>query len=230
MFLNKQDRPGASFRSSLRSLLTHRLHPHPMVLTLPIASFDPKDYAHAEPGIQGLVDLAKWQVWRWDEDGQSTCHALPRDAKALENLDFMPSDHPIIPHLVPARTELLENLSMFSEDLMERLLGEPSSYLDITYAEIIPHLRKSSLENRVLPVVCGSAIKHIGTSIVMDYIGELFASPLDVPHDSAKNAPLRMLAWKVNWDKKRGWMTYVRIYSGRERARCEPQYITQISI
>lgn len=52
----------------------------------------------------------------------------------------------------------------------------------------------------------------------MDYVGELFASPLDVPHDSVKNAPLRMLAWKVNWDKKRGWMTYVRIYSGMERA------------
>ncbi|KAJ3924124.1 translation elongation factor 2 [Lentinula edodes] len=218
MFLNKQDRPGASFKLSIRSLLTHRLHPHPMVLTLPIASFDPQDYMHAEPGIQGLVDLLKWEVWRWNEAGESTCYPLPTDVQALEELEFIPSNHPIIPQLAPARTQLLENLSMFSEDLMETLLAlpsEPSSYLGIKYSDIIPHLRKSTLENKILPVVCGSAIKHIGTSIAMDYVGELFASPLDVPHDSAKNAPLRMLAWKVSWDQKRGWMTYVRVYSGK---------------
>ncbi|KAJ3789493.1 translation elongation factor 2, partial [Lentinula aff. detonsa] len=218
MFLNKQDRPGASFRSSLRSLLTNRLHPHPMVLTLPIASFDPQDYAHGEPGIQGLVDLVKWELWRWDKEGRSACYPLPTDVRALEKLEFLPFNHPIIPHLAPARTQLLENLSMFSEDLMEVLLtlpSEPSSYLGIKSPDIIPHLRKSTLEDKILPVVCGSAIKHIGTSIAMDYVGELFASPLDVVHDSTKNAPLRMLAWKVNWDQKRGWMTYVRIYSGK---------------
>ncbi|KAF9076752.1 translation elongation factor 2 [Rhodocollybia butyracea] len=216
MFLNKQDRPGASFRSSLRSLLTHRFHPHPMVLTLPIASFDPQDYAHGEPGIQGLVDLAKWELWRWNKDGESTCHPLPTDIKALEKLSVLPSNHPIIPHLAPARTQLLENLSMFSEELMEVLLAsEPSSYLGIKYSEIIPHLRKSTLENKILPVVCGSALKHIGTNIVMDYVGELLATPLDVLHDPTRNAPLRMLAWKVSWDPRRGWMTYVRIYSGK---------------
>ncbi|KAJ3843379.1 translation elongation factor 2 [Lentinula raphanica] len=218
MFLNKQDRPGASFRSSLRSLLNNRLHPHPMVLTLPIASFEPQDYLHAEPGIQGLVDLVKWELWRWDQDGNSTCYPLPTDAKALEALKFLPSNHPIIPHLAPARTQLLENLSMFSEDLMETLLtlpSEPSSYLGVHHSDIIPHLRKKTFENKILPVVCGSAIKHIGTSLAMDYVGELFASPVDVLHDPAKNAPLRMLAWKVSWDQKRGWMTYVRIYSGK---------------
>ena len=47
MFLNKLDRAGASFHSSVLSLLAHRLHPKPMVLTLPIASFDPNDYALA---------------------------------------------------------------------------------------------------------------------------------------------------------------------------------------
>ncbi|KAJ4478235.1 translation elongation factor 2 [Lentinula aciculospora] len=222
MFLNKQDRPGASFRSSLRSLLMHRLHPHPMVLTLPIASFDPQDYAHAEPGIQGLVDLVKWELWHWNGDGESTCHPLPTDIKAFDKLQFLSSDHPIIPHLAPARSQLLENLSMFSEDLMETLLtlpSEPSSYLGLRHSDILPHLRKSALENKILPVVCGSAIKHIGTSIAMDYVGELFASPLDVPHDSAQSAPLRMLAWKVSWDQKRGWMTYVRIYSGMQKVQ-----------
>ncbi|KAF5344068.1 hypothetical protein D9758_008858 [Tetrapyrgos nigripes] len=94
VFLNKLDRPGASFGSSLRSLLTHRLHQHPLALTLPIASFDPKDYQHAEPGIQGIVDLVKWEVWRWDENGEAKRYPLPTDVQELEKLSFLPSDTP----------------------------------------------------------------------------------------------------------------------------------------
>ncbi|RDB22813.1 Ribosome-releasing factor 2, mitochondrial [Hypsizygus marmoreus] len=219
MFLNKLDRPGASFKASLTSLLSHRLHPHPMALALPIASFDPRHYAQAEPGIQGLVDLVKWQVWKWDQDGTATCFPLPRDNETLSGLEFIPESHPILPELIPARTQLLENLSMFSEELMEQLLNLPStptSYLSVNSSDVIRHLRQATIKNEILPVLCGSAMKDIGTNLVMDYVGELLASPLDVPHDpQGKNAPLRLLAWKVTWDKKRGWMTFVRVYSGK---------------
>ncbi|KII95074.1 hypothetical protein PLICRDRAFT_25697 [Plicaturopsis crispa FD-325 SS-3] len=218
MFLNKLDRPGASFQSSFLSLLSHRLHPNPVVLTLPIASFDPQNYEHAEPGIEGLVDLVRWDVWKWDSDGQASRHPLPTTIEGIASSGIFPSTHPIIPHLAPARTALLENVSMFSEELMEMLLGlpsEPSSYLGVKAASIVPHLRASTLRNEVLPVLCGAAAKHIGTELVMDYIGELLASPLDVPHEKqGANAPLRALAWKVAWDKRKGWMTFVRIYSG----------------
>ncbi|KAF8897643.1 P-loop containing nucleoside triphosphate hydrolase protein [Infundibulicybe gibba] len=219
MFLNKLDRPGASFKSSLISLLTHRFHPRPLALTLPIASFDPDHYSRGEPGIEGLVDLVKWEVWKWNEQGQSTRYFLPVDVAKIQDLELFPPSHPIIPHLVSARTELLENLSMFSEEFMEQLLDlppGPSSYISIPGSTIIPYLRQATLQNNILPVLCGSAIKNIGTDLVMDYVGELLASPLDVPHEAqGKNAPLRMLAWKVGWDKKRGWMTFVRVYSGK---------------
>ncbi|KAF5387967.1 hypothetical protein D9615_000508 [Tricholomella constricta] len=219
MFLNKLDRPGASFGASLASLLSHRLHPHPMALLLPIASFDPRHYAIAEPGIHGLVDLVKWQVWKWDEEGTPSCHPLPRDDETFSDFGLFPPSHPIVPHLIPARTQLLENLSMFSEELMEELLGLPSSptaYLNVDSSRILPHLRKATLKNEILPVLGGSAMKNIGTDLVMDYVGELLASPLDVPHDpQASNSPVRLLAWKVTWDKKRGWMTFVRVYSGK---------------
>ncbi|KIJ99361.1 hypothetical protein K443DRAFT_8434 [Laccaria amethystina LaAM-08-1] len=218
MFLNKMDRPGASYKSSFLSLLSNRLHPHPMALTLPIASFDPHQYLRGEPGIQGLVDLIRWNIWKWDKEGQASCHPLPQIAEDLQTSDLLPPTHPIIPHIIPARTQLLENLSMFHEDLMEHLLNTPSgpsAYLDIDSRRIIQHLRASTLRGEVLPVLCGSAIKNIGTDLLMDYVGELLASPLDVSHPAqGRNPPVRLLAWKVNWDKKRGWMTFVRVYSG----------------
>jgi elongation factor G len=189
-----------------------------MALTLPIASFDPQHYSQAEPGIQGLVDLVKWELWKWDQEGQATRYPLPRDNETFHGLDYIPSSHPILPHLISARTQLLENLSMFSEELMEFLLNLPSgptSYLNVESSVITRHLRQASLKAEILPVLCGSAMKNIGTDLVMDYVGELFASPLDVAHDpQGKSAPLRLLAWKVTWDKKRGWMTFVRVYSG----------------
>jgi len=190
-----------------------------MTLTLPIASFDPHDYARSEPGIQGLVDLVNWEVWKWDSNATSPSrHPLPRDIDNLGQIDLLPSSHPILPYLVPARAALLENLSMFSEELMETLLSltsGPSSYLSVEPATIMPHLRAASLRNDILPVLCGSAFKNIGTELVMNYIGELLASPLDIaPGTQFRDAPLRLLAWKVGWHPKKGWMTYVRVYSG----------------
>ncbi|KDQ64605.1 hypothetical protein JAAARDRAFT_187921 [Jaapia argillacea MUCL 33604] len=218
MFLNKLDRPGASFRSSVLSLLSHRLHAKPTPLILPIASFESNDYSRGEPGVQGLVDLVKWEIWKWDSEGQPSRHSLPRKVDELGRLEILPASHPIIPHLVEARTSLLENISMFSEDFMESLLAlpsDPSAYLTVETASIMPHLRALTLRNEILPVLCGAAAKGIGTDLVLDYAGELLASPLDVPHDiQSSNAPLRMLAWKVSWDKRRGWLTFVRVYSG----------------
>ncbi|KAF4619833.1 hypothetical protein D9613_005323 [Agrocybe pediades] len=219
IFLNKLDRPGASFKSSLLSLLKHRLHRNPMALTLPIASFNPRHYAEGVPGIQGLVDLVRWNLYKWDEEGEVSCHPLPKKVEDFEHFEALPPSHPASSHLIPARTEMLENLSMVSDDFMELLLNlpssDPSAYLNLDNAVVLKHLRQASLNNKILPILCGSAMKHIGTDLVMDYVGELLASPLDVQHDIQKsNSPLQVLAWKVNWDDKKGWMTFVRVYSG----------------
>ncbi|KAI0771558.1 P-loop containing nucleoside triphosphate hydrolase protein [Trametes elegans] len=220
LFLNKLDRAGASFRTSMLSVLANRMHPRPMALTLPIASFDPEDYARAEPGIQGLVDLVKWEIWKYSQDGKPSVLALPRNKDELGRTELFPPSHPIIPHLLPARTALLDNLAQVSEGLFDVLLSlsdDPSSYLSVQSSDILPHLRAATLRNDVLPVICGSAFKHIGTELLMNYVGELLPSPSDVESNSkalAHNAPLRMLAWKVGWDKRKGWMTFVRVYSG----------------
>ncbi len=189
-----------------------------MPLTLPIASFNPKHYADGEPNIQGLVDLVRWNVWKWDEEGNAFCHALPRHAEDLHGMDVLPPSHPLVPHLTFARTQLMENLSMVSEEFMESLLNmpsDPSAYLKFDDSIIMQHLRHASLQNQILPVLCGAAMKHVGTNLVMDYVGELFPSPEDITHDAQQsNTPVRLLAWKVNWDERKGWMTFVRVYSG----------------
>jgi elongation factor G len=219
MFLNKLDRAGASFHSSVLSLLAHRLHPKPMVLTLPIASFQPSDYALGEPGIQGLVDLVNWQLWKWTPEGQISSYPLPTDVEQLNKSELLLENHPIISHLVEARTSLLDNLSMHSETLMEKLLdlpSTPSAYLTISAGDIMPELRAATLRSDILPVICGSAFKHVGTELLLNYVGELLPSPIDAASKAiVANAPLQMLAWKVAWDKRRGWMTFVRIYSGK---------------
>jgi elongation factor G len=132
-------------------------------------------------------------------------------------MNFLPESHPLLPHLLPARVQLLENLSMVSEEFMDYLLGmdDSFSYLQVDDKLAMRHLRSATLNNLALPVVCGSAMKHIGTELLMDFVGELFPSPLDVEHDARQNSPLRLLAWKVNWDERKGWMTFVRVYSGK---------------
>lgn len=219
VFLNKLDRPGASFSSSLTSLLLHRLHHNPMAITLPIASFDPTHYNTGENGIEGLVDLVKWELWKYDEEGNGTSYPIPRNTDDLKTFEHLPDTHPVNQHLVSARTQMLENLSMSSDELMEQLLDLPSdasSYLSLESSTIMPHLRQASLDGKILPVLCGSAMKHIGSNLVLDYIGELLASPLDIAlQKQEKMEHLQMLAWKVVWDDKKGWMTFVRVYSGR---------------
>src|SRR5271154_6135324 len=110
VFLNKLDRPGASFRSSILSLLSHRLHPKPMALTLPMASFHPQDYSRAEPGVQGLIDLVNWRLWQWNSNGDCTQVPLPHREEEIVQMGIIPAFHPILPHLLPARTALLDNL------------------------------------------------------------------------------------------------------------------------
>ncbi|QRV87966.1 Elongation factor Tu GTP binding domain [Ceratobasidium sp. AG-Ba] len=223
MFINKLDRPGASLSASVSSILAHRLHPAPTLLTLPIASFDPDQYARGEPGIEGLVDLVKWEVWRWSPNSDSSAKPdripLPSTQAELSDCPLIPPKHPLSPLLLPAREALLDSLSLRSPELESALLESPpdvSPYLSIAGSQVIPAIRSLVAGREILPVFCGAAAKHIGTELLMDYVGELLASPRDVRLEGAieSGTDVQMLAWKVIWDKRKGWMTFVRVYSG----------------
>lgn len=205
-------------------MLSHRLHPCPLPVTLPIASFDNQAYKSAEPGLDGVVDLIKWEVWSRPAGGEVKNTKLPRSNDYQSEQEIFPPGHPLIQELVNARTSVLDTLSMHSEELMDLLLSSPSElpgYLGVDSEAVISALRSATLRGQVLPVLCGSALNHIGTETVLDYAGHLLASPADValvPHD---DGPVQMLAWKVSWDARRGWMTFVRIYSGKRLYNCK---------
>jgi elongation factor G len=226
MFINKLDRPGASVRDSILSLLSHRLHPTPILITLPVASFNPESYSRGEPGINGVVDLAKWEVWKWESNSKNaTRHPLPTSRTELRNNSIFPPGHPLLDHLVVARTEFIDSIALLSPDLLSEIVEDDSNagdaYLHVPSSAILSSLRQLTLQKEILPVFCGSALKHVGTELLMDYVGELLASPADVDklgHPAAviskKPGLVQLLAWKVGWDKRKGWMTFVRIYAG----------------
>jgi len=226
MFINKLDRPGASVRDSLLSLLSHRLHPNPVLIALPVASFNPETYSRGEPGIQGVVDLAKWEVWKWESGSKDAIrHLLPTSQVELQNNDIFPPGHPLLDHLVAARTEFIDSIALLSPDLLSEIVEDDGNardaYLRIPSSAILASLRELTLQKEILPVFCGSALKHVGTELLMDYVGELLASPADVdklghPATAISKKPglVQLLAWKVGWDKRKGWMTFVRIYAG----------------
>ncbi|KAF8680966.1 P-loop containing nucleoside triphosphate hydrolase protein [Rhizoctonia solani] len=225
MFVNKLDRPGASLSSSISSILAHRLHPSPTLLTLPIASFDQDHYKRGEPGIEGLVDLVKWEVWKWPVTQSAESNhpperiPLPITESELNSNSIFSYEHPLLKELLSARESLLDNLSLRSPELESALLDAPpeaSPYLAVGASQIISSLRSLVARQDILPVFCGAAAKHIGTGLLLDYVGELLASPRDVRLEGAieSGSDVQMLAWKVAWDKRKGWMTFVRVYSG----------------
>ncbi|CAE6522464.1 unnamed protein product [Rhizoctonia solani] len=225
IFVNKLDRPGASLPSSISSILGHRLHPSPTLLTLPIASFDADHYQRGEPGIQGLVDLVKWEIWRWPTTQSPESNhppertQLPTTEPELANNSVLPPEHPLLKELLPAREALLDGLSLRSPELESAILDCPpgvSPYLSVSAPQIISSLRSLVAKREILPVFCGAAAKHIGTGLLLDYVGELLANPRDVRLEGAteSGSEVQMLAWKVAWDKRKGWMTFVRVYSG----------------
>ena len=75
--------------------------------------------------------------------------------------------------------------------------SDSSAYISVDADYIVPVLRSATLRKDILPILCGSAMKHIGTDLVLDYAGLLLANPLDVTKDSSDSpsGDLRMLAW-----------------------------------
>lgn len=201
-FINKMDRTGANFYFDLESIhkrLTKHAHP----IQLPIG---------AEDKFLGIIDLFEKKArYFMDELGTKwEDREVPDDMKAK---------------VEEYRSKLVEAIADNDEALMNKYLaGEEISIEDLKKV-----LRQAVIKNKIVPVLCGSALKNKGVQSLLDAVVDFLPSPLDVPpitgfdpDDKEKlievkpsdSEPFAALAFKIATDPYVGKLCFIRVYSG----------------
>jgi elongation factor G len=202
-FVNKMDRTGADFLRVVGQIKT-RLGANPLPVNLPIGK---------EDGFQGVIDLVTMQAIVWDE--------------ASKGMQYEVQDVPaeLQAEAQSMHEQLVETAAESSEELMEKYLEEG----ELSVEEIKQGLRQRTLNNEIIPVLCGTAFKNKGVQTLLDAVIEYMPSPTDVPaikgilddaaeteaeRKSSDSEPFAALAFKIATDPFVGSLTYFRVYSG----------------
>ena len=208
-FINKMDRTGADPFSVVEQI-RDKLGVTPLMLQIPIG---------CEVNFEGIIDLVRMQAVYFDGSNGETIRREDIPAGLIEQAET-------------ARTEMLETLSMFSDELMVALLEE--SEIDESLVRKI--LRDATLAQEITPVMMGTAYRNKGVQELLDGIIAYLPSPLDREIDANDNkgapdedgkqpvvklsadvdAPLVSMAFKTVVENF-GQLTYFRIYQGRLR-------------
>jgi len=200
-FINKLDRLGASFERSIESIWD-RLTPNAVAVQIPIGE---------ESKFEGIIDLITMKAYKFEGDhGQKVItEEIPEDLKAKAQ---------------EWRNKLLDKLAAEDHQLLEKYLGGE----EITTEEIRAALRKSVIDYKIVPVLCGSALKNKGVQPLLDAVVYYLPSPVDLPpvegtnpktgetvaRKPDDNEPFCALAFKIATDPFVGSLTYFRVYSG----------------
>ncbi|MBU0544166.1 MAG: elongation factor G [Proteobacteria bacterium] len=200
-FVNKMDRIGASFFGTVE-MMRERLHANPLIIQLPVGSED--DFA-------GVIDLVGMKQIIWDNE---TLGAT-----------FTESDIPsgLLGEAEQYREKLIETLSEVDDGILEAYLSETA----ITNEQLVSAIRKGTVSLKLVPVLCGSALRNKGIQLLLDGIASFLPSPLDVPpikgihpetgepleFETKDNGPLAALIFKVAMMEGRK-LSFVRVYSG----------------
>ncbi|MBM3270858.1 MAG: elongation factor G [Candidatus Sericytochromatia bacterium] len=201
VFVNKMDRVGADFFRVLEQM-RERLAANVVPLQLPLG---------AEDKFAGIIDLLSQRaIHYYDDEGKDT-----REEDIPADLVEMAREY---------REKLVEAAAEQDDDLLHKYLEEGSLSED----EIIAGLRKGTVANRIVPVVCGSAFKNKGVQPMLDAVVAYLPSPVDIPavkghtvdgeaseRPAADDAPFSALAFKILTDPFIGKLTFFRVYSGR---------------
>ncbi|GMN03719.1 elongation factor G [Erythrobacter sp. MTPC3] len=201
-FINKLDRTGADFKYCVNSII-ERLGATPAVLYLPIG---------IEGSLSGLVDLVNQRSISWKNE----------DLGAEYVYGDIPAD--MVDEAAEYREKLIELAVEQDDDVMEAYLegNEPDT---VTLKGLI---RKGTLNQSFVPVLCGSAFKNKGVQPLLDAVVDYMPSPLDVEaikgvlpdsdeedsRASSDDVPFAALAFKVMNDPFVGSLTFTRVYSG----------------
>jgi elongation factor G len=200
-FVNKMDRVGANFERTIE-MIKDRLQAIPIPVQLPLGS---------EDKFEGLIDLVEQKAWKFD---------LNPDVKPAE----VPIPESERARVVEYRHAMIERLGESDDHIMEAYL----SNAEISVADIKAALRRVTVTNKAVPVLCGSSLKNKGVQNLLDAVVDYLPSPLDMPPLYALNprsgekvacapqddAPFVALAFKVVTDPYMGRLVYLRVYSG----------------
>ncbi len=201
-YINKMDRIGADYFRAVK-MIEDNLGSEVVLIQLPIG---------VEDNFRGIIDIIGLKAFEYQDDlGEKL---ITRD---LEQSEQEQADK--------YRTVLLERLSEYDDTILEKYLEGQ----EITPDEIISSLRKLTITNKLVPVLCGSSFKNKGVQMLLDAVVNYLPSPVDIPPVSATNLldnsdtlvkvdrhdPLCALAFKVSGDPYVGKLTYFRIYSGK---------------
>ncbi len=203
-FINKLDRTGADFYYCVQSIVD-RLGANPLVLYLPIG---------AESDLQGVVDLVNMRGIVWENDGLG----------ATFNYVDIPAD--LADKAAEYREKLVETAVEQDDDAMEAYLESGEDPDAATLKQLI---RKGTMAQAFVPVLCGSAFKNKGVQPLLDAVVDYMPSPVDVPaikgvlpdsdkeetRPSSDDEPFSALAFKIMNDPFVGTLTFTRIYSGK---------------
>jgi elongation factor G len=199
-FVNKLDRTGANpYR--VRDQLRDKLKLHPVMIQMPIG---------LEDKLEGVIDLIEMVAFRFYGDNGETIERGPIPPELMEQADTL-------------RHEMLDNLSLVSDELTEAILEDK-----VTPELIRKCLREATIALKCTPVMCGSALGNKGVQLLLDGVCAYLPEPRDVENvalDLSKNEeplilesdpdkPLVMLAFKLE-DGRYGQLTYVRVYQGQ---------------
>jgi len=204
-FINKMDRVGADFNHTV-SMIEERLRAKAMPLQLPWGE---------ENQFKGVIDLVDNRAWLFSDDMNAPRVESPIPEEKGEEVNRH-------------RQSLIEQLAENDDQLM--LLYVEGG--EIKSSEIKAAIRRLTSANRIVPVLCGSALKNKGVQYLLDAIVDYLPSPLDVPpvnvidlqtgeadvRQTSDDAPFSALAFKVVADPFMGRLVYFRVYSGKVKA------------
>ncbi|MGH2354971.1 MAG: elongation factor G [Chloroflexota bacterium] len=204
-FVNKMDRTGADFWACVAQI-KERLGANAAVVQVPIGS---------ESSYRGNVDLLTQQAYLYTDD-------LGTIGEATDIPDNMQAE------AQQQRERLIETIAETDEELtLKYLEGE-----ELTVEDLKAGLRRATLSGKLVPVLCGAALRNKGVQRLLDAVVEYLPSPLDVPpivgtvpgtdreeeRGPSDDEPFSALAFKIVADPFAGKLTYFRVYSGKATA------------
>ena len=204
-FINKLDRTGADFYKDVE-MIADRLTPNGVVMQIPVG---------AEDQLKGMIDLLTMKAYLYttDDGMKFDTVEIPEDMKTKAE---------------EWRSKMIEKVAETDDGLTEKWLEGQ----EITNEELVSAIRRATIDVKLHPIFCGSALKNKGVQMLLDSINAYLPSPLDVPaakgvhpktgdeieRKPSESEPMSALAFKIATDPFVGKLAFFRMYSGTLKA------------